>query len=138
MSSSVITLIGRILLSVIFILSGFGKLVDPGTAENAMSTAGMIASKGLPASVFLAYVVGLVELLGGLAVLAGFFTSAAAWVLALFCIASGLMFHVGATGDPTMDAINPAMLMKNLAMAGGLLVLAVAGPGSISVDARRD
>ena len=46
--NNVIVLIGRIFLAVIFILAGFGKLADPGIAEAAFSTAGMIAGRGLP------------------------------------------------------------------------------------------
>jgi putative oxidoreductase len=137
MSNSVILLVSRILLAVMFILAGFGKLTDPGTVEAGFSTVGMIAGRGLPAPLVLAYLAGLVELLGGLAVLVGFQTRIASWALALFCVASGVLFHMGATGDAMMDTINSIMLMKNLAIAGGFLALSIAGAGALSVDARR-
>lgn len=135
--NNVVLLVARIFLAVLFILAGFGKLADPGTADAAFSTAGMIAGRGLPAPVALAYLAGLVELLGGLAVLVGFQTRIAAWVLAAFSVAAALLFHLGSTGDATMDMINQIMLLKNFAIAGGFLVLAVQGAGALSVDARR-
>ncbi|TIW80203.1 MAG: DoxX family protein, partial [Mesorhizobium sp.] len=86
-NSSVTILLGRILLAVIFLLSGFGKL-------SAISgTAAYFGGLGLPAPTATAVIVGLIELLGGLAVLVGFQTRIAAWVLAIFTIATGLVAH---------------------------------------------
>lgn len=136
-SGSAVVLVGRILIALIFVLSGFAKLTDPGTAENAYSAAGMVAGKGLPAPVILTYLAGLLELVGGLAIIVGYQTRIAAWALAAFSVVAGFLFHFGATGDATQDYINQIMLMKNLAMAGGFLVLATFGPGSLSIDARR-
>ena len=107
--NNAIVLVARIFLAAIFVLAGFGKLTDPGS-DVPFSTVGMIAGRGLPAPVVLAYLAGLVELLGGLAVLVGFQTRIAAWALALFCIAAGLLFHLGPTGDQMMDMINQIML----------------------------
>jgi putative oxidoreductase len=135
--NNTVVLVARIFLAAIFVLSGFAKLTDPGSIELPFSTAGMIAGRGLPAPVVLAYLAGLLEFLGGVAVLIGFQTRIAGWALALFSIAAGLLFHLGATGDQTMDMINQIMLMKNVAIAGGFLLLAVYGPGALSVDARR-
>lgn len=126
MSNSAIALIGRILLSIIFILSGFSKLTAIG------GTAGYFGSLGLPAPTLVAILVGLLELLGGLAVLLGFFTRIGAYALAAFCIASALVAHMG--WEEQMQLIQ---FQKNLALAGGLLMLAAFGPGAISVDARR-
>jgi putative oxidoreductase len=124
--NSVIVLIGRILLSIIFILSGFGKL----TAISA--TAGYFASSGLPGGAATVVIVGLVELLGGLAILTGFQTRIAAWLLAVFSVATALIAHTNFAD--MMQLIN---FQKNLAMAGGFLVLATYGPGALSIDARR-
>jgi putative oxidoreductase len=137
MATNLHLLVGRILLALIFVFAGFAKLADPGTIDNAWSTAGMIAGKGLPLAVVLAYLAGLVELLGGLAILVGFQTRLAAWALAAFSVAAGLLFHTGTTGDAGMDVINQIMLMKNLAIAGGFLALAAHGAGAWSLDARR-
>lgn len=137
MSNNVILLVSRILLSVMFVMAGFLKFTDPGTAEVPFSSIGMIAGRGLPFPVVLNYLAGAVEFFGGLAVLVGFQTRIGCWALALFCVATAVLFHMGTTGDAMMDAINPIMFMKNLAIAGGFLALSIAGAGSLSVDARR-
>lgn len=125
MSNSAIVLVGRILLSIIFILAGFGKLTAiAGTAQ-------YFASYNLPAPTALAILAGLVELVAGLAVLVGFKTRIAAYLLALFCVASALVAHMD-----WADAMQLINFQKNLAMAGGFLVLAAYGPGSISIDGR--
>jgi putative oxidoreductase len=119
-------LLGRILLAVIFLLSGFGKLTA------IAGTAGYFGSLGLPMPTVTAIVVGLIELLGGLAILVGFQTRVVAWVLAIFTIATGLVAHTGWADQ--MQMIN---FMKNLAIAGGFLALASSGAGAYSVDAKR-
>lgn len=123
---STVVLVGRILLAIIFILAGFGKLTD------ISGTAGYFQSMGLPVPSVTAVVVGLVELLGGLAVLVGFMTRPAAYLLALFCVASALVAHMNWS-----DMAQMINFQKNLAMAGGFLVLAAYGPGALSIDGRR-
>lgn len=113
-------LAGRALLAVIFIFAGYAKI---GGYEG---TAGYMESMGIPG--MLLPLVILTELGGGVAILLGLFTRPAALALAGFCVLSGLVFH----GSPD-DQI---MLMKNLAMAGGFLVLAANGAGAWSIDAR--
>jgi putative oxidoreductase len=119
-------LLGRILLSVIFVLSGFGKLTA------IAGTAGYFGSLGLPMPTVTAIAVGLIELLGGLAILVGFQTRITAWVLAIFTVASALVAHTG-----WADQMQMISFMKNLAIAGGFLVLASSGAGALSVDAKR-
>jgi len=125
-NASATILLGRILLSVIFLLSGFGKLTA------IAGTAGYFGSLGLPMPTATAIIVGLIELLGGLAILVGFQTRIAAWVLAIFTVASALVAHTG-----WADQMQMISFMKNLAVAGGFLVLASSGAGAYSVDARR-
>lgn len=125
-NSSVTILLGRILLAVIFLLSGFGKL----TAISG--TAAYFGSLGLPLPTVTAVVVGLIELLGGIAVLIGFQTRATAWVLAVFTIATGLVAHTG-----WADQMQMIQFLKNLAITGGFLLLASSGAGAYSVDAKR-
>jgi len=116
-------LVGRIGLAYIFVLGGVGKI------GGYAATAGYMESMGVPGA--LLPLVILVELGGGLAVLVGLFTRPVAVLLAGFCIVSALLFHGGA------DRMQQIMLMKNLAMAGGFLVLAAHGAGVFSLDARR-
>lgn len=125
-NSSVAILVGRVLLSILFILSGFAKL----TAISG--TAGWFASIGLPFPTLTTIVVGLVELLGGLAILVGFKTRIAAILLAVFTLAATAIAHLDFA-----DQMQVLMLQKNLGLVGGFLLLAAVGAGSISIDGRR-
>ncbi|WP_339765934.1 DoxX family protein [uncultured Hoeflea sp.] len=126
MSTNLQLLIGRVLLSIIFIMSGFSKL------GAVAGTAGYMASMGIPLPNITVWLVIALEIFGGVAILLGFFTRYAAWALAAFCVASGYLGHF--QPEDQMQMIN---FMKNLAMAGGYLVLAANGAGSFSIDARR-
>ena len=139
MSQNAVILIGRILLALMFLTSGFPKLVDPA------GTAGMIAGASLPAATALAYLAGIFELVTGLFILVGFQTRITAYLLAVFCVFTALVFHSGAINVPDfpeganglLTVFNGLMMWKNITIAGGFLILAAFGPGLISVDARR-
>jgi putative oxidoreductase len=118
------SLFGRIGLSVIFIISGFGKIAAYAGTQQYM------ASAGVPG--FLLPLVILVEAGGGLLILAGAFTRTTAVVLALFTVAAGLLFHANLA-----DQNQFIHLLKNIAIAGGLLTLAAHGAGPVSIDALR-
>lgn len=124
--NSPVILVARILISILFILAGFGKL----TAISA--TAGWFGSIGLPMPTVTTIVVGLVELLGGISVLVGFQTRIAAIVLAVFTLAATAVAHLDFS-----QAGNALMLQKNLGITGGLLLLAVLGAGAYSIDGRK-
>ncbi len=128
---STTVLVGRILLGLIFVLSGFAKI------SGFDGTAGYIASKGLPLPQLVAALTIVVELGGGLALMAGLYTRQVVVVLAGFTLLAGIIFHnfwAVPQAEQMMQQIN---FMKNLAIAGGMLVLAAFGPGRLSVDARR-
>ncbi|KZC18733.1 MULTISPECIES: DoxX family protein [Rhodanobacter] len=116
-----LTLFGRVGLSLIFIISGWGKIAAYAGTQQYM------ASAGLPGSL-LPLVIAL-ELGGGLAVLTGAFTRWIALALAVFSLASAALFHAH-LGDAA-QAIN---FWKNVAMAGGFLMLAAQGAGTLSLD----
>jgi putative oxidoreductase len=120
------SLIGRILLSAIFILSGFSKLAAP-----AMMI-GYISSVGLPLPQLALAAAIIVEIGGGLALIAGYRTRTVAAVLALFSVFTALAFH-SALGDQNQFI----HFFKNIAMAGGLLQVVAFGAGRFSLDARR-
>ncbi|WP_367715866.1 DoxX family protein [Nitratireductor sp. GISD-1A_MAKvit] len=126
MPQNALVLIGRILIAIIFVVSGFGKITNIG------GTAGYFGSIGLPLPVLTAWIVALLELVGGLAIMAGFQTRIAAILLALFSVASGFIAHFDFS-----DQMQSIMFMKNLSMAGGLLVLAAFGPGALSLERYR-
>jgi putative oxidoreductase len=126
LNTSVLPLAARILMAAIFVLSGVGKIANPA------ATLGYINAMGLPfPELALAGAVG-VEVLGGLLLVAGLYTRPVALALAAFSVVTGLVFH-----SAIADQNQMIHLMKNLAMAGGLLQIAAFGAGSLSLDARR-
>lgn len=117
-------LTGRVLLAAIFLQAGLGKI--PGYA----ATQGYMESTGVPGAL-LPFVIAL-EVLGALAIIAGYRTRIAAAALAAFTVASGVLFH------PATDPAQQVVFMKNLAIAGGFLLLVARGAGDWSLDARRE
>jgi putative oxidoreductase len=122
---------GRVLLALMFVLAGLSKL------GNIEGTAGYIASGGLPMASVLAVVVGLLELLGGLAIAAGFQARWAALALGLFTLAATVLFHKFWAVPAEQAMVQQLMFMKNLSVTGGLFIVAALGAGPVSVDARR-
>jgi putative oxidoreductase len=122
--------LGRAFLSVIFIVSGYLKLV--GTA----GTIAYFTRIGVPEPKTMAYVVAAIELIGGLMVLVGF---KARWAALVLCVFTGVTIYLGhkfwaVPPDQYNNQLNHAM--KNLAVMGGFLLLFAYGPGRYSVDAR--
>ena len=115
-------LLGRFGLSLIFIVSGLGKIGAYAGTQQYME------SMGVPGA--LLPLVILAEVGGGFAVLAGLLTRWAALGLAVFSLASGVLFH----WNPA-DQMQMISLMKNIAIAGGFLMLASHGAGQFSLDA---
>jgi putative oxidoreductase len=127
----VVPLLGRILISIVFILGGIGKIFGFSMEE------GMVAAKHLPLPAVALGIALVIELIGGLAILLGLFTRFTAWILFLYLIPTTLLFH-NFWAMQGMDRIdNMVHFEKNLAIMGGLLVLAAFGPGALSVDPSR-
>lgn len=125
---SPLTLLARVLLALMFVMAGFSKLT------NLDGTAGYIASGGLPFASVLAVVVGLLELLGGLAIIVGFQARWAALALGVFTIAASLLFHKFWAVPADQQMVQQLMFMKNLSVAGGLFLLAALGAGNLAFD----
>ena len=119
-------LLGRLLLSAIFIWSGYAKLIG------ASGTIACFAKLGLPMPEIAFAVTVAVELGGGLLLLFGLLTRPIAVILALWCIATAFVAHSD-FGDRNMQI----HFMKNVAMAGGFIYTALLGAGGFSVDALR-
>lgn len=120
--NNTLSLLGRIGLSLIFIISGCGKIAAYAGTQQYMESAG-IPGALLP-------LVILLELGGGLAVLFGLFTLWIALAMAAFSLVSAMFFH-----SNFADQAQSINFMKNVAMAGGFLMLAAHGAGAFSLDA---
>lgn len=124
-------LVGRILLALIFIISGFGKITG------YAGTAGYMASKGLPMVAVLLPLTILVELGGGLLIALGWKARWAAAVIFLFIIPVTLVFHNPAGLDAAQAQQQMINLLKNVSIMGGMLGLFAFGPGGFSLDAKK-
>ena len=114
-------LVGRVLIGLLFLLAGLGKLGD------VSGFAGYVASGGLPAA--LAWPAVIFEIVAGLLLIIGYQTRIVALLIAAFCIVAGLLYHFAPA-----DQMQMAMFLKNLAIAGGVLMVALHGPGRYALD----
>ena len=127
---SYVSLAGRILLSVIFLLSGISKLM------NWSETANMMAAHGMTAIPFFLTMAVIIEIAGGLALLLGWQTRAASLILFLYLIPVTLVFHHFWDLQEPVRQMQMINFLKNLAIMGGLLEFCAVGAGGLSVDAR--
>ena len=118
-------LTGRILIAAIFLTAGIGKL-----GAGYAGTQGYMESMGVP-GMLLPLVIAL-EIGGAILVIAGLWTRLAALALAGFTVLSAVLFHADFS-----DQMQQIQFMKNFAIAGGFLFLAVTGAGAWSIDSRR-
>ena len=114
-------LLARLFLGHIFLLAGLSKLGD------IDGTLGYMNAMGVPG--ILLYPVIVLEVAGGLAVILGWLTRPASLALAAFTVLAAVIFH-----RDFADKMQMIMFMKNIAITGGLLLLAVHGPGALSID----
>lgn len=122
--NDVALLVGRVLMAWMFVMAGWSKI------GGYAGTQGYMEAMGVPG--FLLPLVILLELGGGLALIAGFFTRTLALLLAGFTLLAAVIFHY----QPA-EQMQMLMFMKNITIAGGFIVLAVAGGGAFSIDAKR-
>ena len=132
LASKPLVLIARILLAGIFITAGLSKI---GGFEG---TVGYIASKGLPFSGLIAALTIAVEVLGGIAIVIGYKARIAGFVLAVFTILAAIIFHNFWDAPADQAYIQNIMFMKNMSIAGGLLLLTIFGAGGLSIDAKKE
>lgn len=125
-----LSLIGRLLLALLFLPAGINKVTG------FAGTVGYIASAGLPLPTLGAIIALVVEIVGGLALIAGFGTRLAALVLAVFTLVASFFFHAYWAVPAAQQFVTQLLFMKNMAVVGGLLTLAAWGAGAWSLDAR--
>ena len=122
--TTLLAFLGRLMIALLFLVSGANKLMD------IAGTDAMIRTTGLPGG--LALIVGLFELAAGLALVFGVATRLTAIILAGFCLVTAFFFH-----NQFTDPVQAAMLLKNVAIAGGLLALTALDNVCWSYDAMR-
>ena len=127
---SPLALVGRFLLALMFVLAGFSKIAG------FAGTVGYIESKGLPAAQVLAVLTVVLEIGGGLALMAGFHARWAALLLALFTLLASVIFHNFWAMPAEQQMMQQLMFMKNMSVVGGLFLVAALGAGPASLDAR--
>ena len=115
-------LVARIMMPVLFIVAGYGKLGDAYAGTQQYMQAMGVPGALLPLTILL-------ELGGGLAILVGFLTRTTAIFTFGFTVLTALLFH-----SNFAEGANQLMFMKNFTIAGGYLLLAVTGPGKFSID----
>lgn len=116
-------LAGRVFLAAVFLISGLGKI------GAYTGTAAYMASVGVPGALLPLVIAS--EVLGALAIIIGWKTRVAAFLLAGFTLLSALIFH-----SNFADQIQLIMFLKNIAIAGGFLLLVASGAGAFSLDRR--
>jgi putative oxidoreductase len=121
--SSIVAFFGRLMLALIFLVSGVGKFSNLAALDTMIQKSGMPAGLALPTAIF--------EVVGGLAIALGVMTRLFSILLAGFCLLTAILYH-----NNFADQMQAAMFLKNVAIAGGFLMLAANGPGALSVDAR--
>jgi putative oxidoreductase len=120
---NVAELAGRVLLAVLFLVTGLVKI------GSYAATAGYMTSVGLPSALLPAVIA--TEVLGAIAIVAGWQTRVTAFLLAGFTLLSALIFH-----NDFGDQVQLVMFLKNVSIAGGFLLLVANGAGRLSLDAR--
>ncbi|MEE1888916.1 DoxX family protein [Pseudomonas carassii] len=126
----VILLLARILLMILFVLSGWSKL------SGFEGTVGYMTSLGAPAPMLAAAVAVIMELLVGILLILGFYTRPLALLFALFVLGTALLGHPFWNMIEPERSANMTQFLKNLAIVGGLLLLALTGAGRFSLDRR--
>ena len=128
--SSAVSFIGRVLFVLLFLPAGIGKITG------FAGTVCYINSVGLPAPELATVVALLVEILGSLCLLAGYQTRIASIVLAVFTLVATFFFHNYWAAPADQAFVAQLLFFKNIAVVGGLLILAAQGAGAWSLDAK--
>jgi putative oxidoreductase len=128
---NVLNLLGRIAIAALFLPAGLNKLMG------VEGTTGYFSSLGLPAVAILVWIVIAIEILGGVALILGYRTRLVAIALALFTLLASIAGHAFWAAPADAAFIAQLLFFKNIAVIGGLLVLASSGAGSISIDGRK-
>ena len=117
-------LVGRVFISAIFLLSGYNKIF------NYSGTVSWMEGFGIPGLLLAPAII--LEIILPLLIIIGYKTQLAAFLLAIFCVATGLIFHLDFS-----DQMQTIQLLKNLGLAGGFLFISVNGPKGWAMEAKK-
>ena len=129
-AATLLPLLARLLIAPLFLVSALRSLYA------VAGTAAYLARLGLPMPGIMVWGVIIVEIVGALMLIFGWQTRLAAWALLAFVIVATLVGHRFWSGDPAQYVNQLNHFLKNLAIIGGLLLLAVHGPGRAALDRR--
>ena len=122
-------LAGRLLFSLIFLLSGFSLF--------STATIGYTASKGVPLAAVLVPIAGVLDVLGALSIMLGYKTRIGAAMIIVFLVPVTFVFHSFWTvADPGARQAEMIEFMKNISILGGAFIFLVHGGGAYSIDSR--
>ena len=121
--TNIADLVGRILISTLFLVNGIFKI------DNYDGTIGWMEGFGMPGLLLIPAII--LEIVGPILIIIGYKTKLAAGLLSLFCIATAFIFH-----NDFADQMQLTSFLKNIALAGGFLILFVNGAKGISFDSK--
>ena len=136
MGNNLALLVGRVLMSVIFLGAGISKITGFAGSMQYMGSRPAFAGLESALPVLLSLAI-FAEVGGGLSLLLGWMTRLGALGLVLFLVPTTFIFHNFWTYPPEAQTMQQVMFLKNIAITGALLVLSVAGAGAFSVDGRK-
>jgi putative oxidoreductase len=128
MNGDWLTLIGRVLLGLLFLVAGLGKIIGYDVTTQSM------AAQGIPLTAIALPLTIAIEAGGGLLLMLGLRAKWAALALAAFTIAATLVYHRFWEFPPEAAPLQQIMFLKNLSITGGLLLLAAHGAGALSLE----
>jgi putative oxidoreductase len=129
-AASYLSLIARILVGILFLVSGVRKLFAVG------GVAAYFGKLGMPMADLMVWVAIILEIGGAVLLFIGWQTKIVSWLLMLYVVIATLMAHRFWAFDPPQFANQLNHFLKNLGVIGGLILLAVHGPGPRSLDSR--
>ncbi|CAH0442015.1 DoxX family protein [Ralstonia pseudosolanacearum] len=121
-------LLGRVLMMLLFLISGWGKLTG------FSATVGYMGTVGAPMPMLAAIVAVIMEFGVGIALLIGFWTRPLALLMALFVLGTALIAHTFWNVEGAMQTANMVQFYKNLSIMGGLILLSVTGAGKYALQ----
>jgi putative oxidoreductase len=121
-------LVGRVFIAALFVPAGISKVMS------FAGTVGYITSVGMPLPELSAFLAILIEIISGVGIAIGFQTQISALILAFFTLVASIIFHPYWAVPADQAFVTQLLFFKNIAVIGGLLIIASKSPGKFSID----